>query len=192
MYGFDPGQIDVAEYLRLFTDRREHIGFVRRRALISEMENRIFATGERGQVNGRAGHLQTTVMAGKFAERSFFLFFIGLEKTLEDELGVRRHLQGHGLAGYDLEGFAANRARHRQLVDAERKRTGSRHHQARIHSDGDRDWKGFAGRFAVLQHKVSVRSRENAQCARTMDLIAIDTDVAKAGHRIARVMTAES
>src|SRR5262249_36046039 len=83
---------------------------------------RIFAPGERGQVNGRAGHLQTTVMAGEFAERSFFLLFIGPEKTLEDELGVRRHLQGDGLAGYDLERFCANRARHRQLVDAEPER----------------------------------------------------------------------
>src|SRR5262245_53186376 len=132
MYGFDPGQIDVAQYLRLFADRREHIGFMRWRALISEMENRIFATGERGQVNGRAGHLQTTVMAGEFAERSFFLLFIGPEKTLEDELGVRRHLQRDGLTGYDLEGFGANRARHRQPVDAERKRTGSPHNQRPI------------------------------------------------------------
>src|SRR5215510_9705219 len=120
MDGFDAGQSDVAEYLRLLADRREHIGFMRRRALIGEMENRIFAPGERGQMNRRARHLQTTIMASEFAERSFFPFFIRLEKTLEDELGVRRHLQGHGLAGYDLEGFAANRARHRQLVDAER------------------------------------------------------------------------
>ena len=55
----------------------------------------------------------------------------------------------------------------------------------------NRDRKGFGGRFAVLQHEVGVRSRENAECARAMHLIAIDADVAKAGHRVARVMTAE-
>src|SRR5262245_64739275 len=61
MDGFDAGQSDVAEYLRLFTDRREHISLMRRRALIGEMENRIFAPRKRGQVNGRARRLQTDV-----------------------------------------------------------------------------------------------------------------------------------
>src|SRR6266704_2283522 len=86
--------------------------------------------------------LPTAVMAGELAEGSFFLFFIRLEKTFEHELGVRRHLQRHGFAVYDLERLAANRARHRQLVDTERKRTGSRHHQARIDADRNRNRKG--------------------------------------------------
>ena len=188
---FDAGQCDVAENFRLFPNRREHIGLVRRRALIGEMKNRIFAPSERGQVNRRARHLQATVMAGELAERSFFLFFIRLEKTFEHELGVRRHLQRHGFAIDDLERLAANRPRHRQLVDAEGKRTGSRHHQARIDADRNRNRKGLGGGFAVLQHEVGVRSRENAERARAMHLIAINTDVAKPGHRVARVMTAE-
>src|SRR5262245_7286932 len=164
---------------------------MRRRALIGKMENRIFAPGERAQVNRRARHLQAAIMASELPERSFFLFFIWLEKTFEYELSVGRHLQRHSFAVYNLEGFAANRSRHCQLVDAERKRTGSRHHQAWINADCDRNWKRFGGRFAVLQHEVSVRSRENAEGAWAMYLIAINTDVAKPGHRVARVMTAE-
>src|SRR6266850_5536769 len=123
---FDASQSDVAQYFRLFPDRREHIGLMRRRALIGEMENRTLAPRERGQMNRWAGHLQAAVVAGELAEGPFFLFFIRLEKTFEHELGVRRHLQRDGFAVYDLEGFAANRACHRQLVDAERKWTGSR------------------------------------------------------------------
>ena len=72
---FDARQTDVAENFRLFADRREHISLVRRRALIGEMKNRIFASTKRGQLNGRAWHLQAAVMAGEFAERALLPVF---------------------------------------------------------------------------------------------------------------------
>src|SRR4029453_4829779 len=73
---FDATQSDVWEISLLFPNRREHIGLMRRRALIGEMENRTLAPRERGQVNGWAGHLQAAVVAGELAEGSFFPFFI--------------------------------------------------------------------------------------------------------------------
>ena len=72
---FDASQSDVAEYFRLFPDRREHIGLMRRRALIGEMENRTLAPRERGQVNRWAGHLQAAVVAGELAERVLLRVF---------------------------------------------------------------------------------------------------------------------
>ena len=85
--------------------------------------------------------LGVRVVAGVVAERAFDADVVTRDRPLEDDLGVRRDFQVHGLAADELHRLAAQEAGEHELVDVvwERRARGVRRHGIEPDRDGYRD-----------------------------------------------------
>jgi hypothetical protein len=92
--------------------------FARRHLAEERLVDRIDAMGDRGHFDHEAGPGGAHV-AGVFAERSLRLANAGGHDALDHDLGVRRHFEIVGLAPYDLQRRAPERAGNGELVAAD-------------------------------------------------------------------------
>ena len=87
--------------------------------------DRVAPHRHRGEVEDRE-RLRRRVVAGVVAERALLGQLVLLDVALEDDLRVRRHVEGDRLRAHELDGLAAQEAGEHQLVDVLRQRRARR------------------------------------------------------------------
>src|SRR5713226_2146262 len=133
-------------------------------------------------------------VAVRFTERSFRLDVFRGEDSLDDDLGLRRHLQIDGLALYEPDRLACQAAGNRQLIHSigDLLHRGVRDHRRR--ADDDRCLKGNLPLFAFVPmgENMLPRPGKNPDPIHSLDMAPVISDIANACLRILRHPMASS
>ncbi len=162
----------------------EPVVFLRRPADDRRRIDRPRAPGERGEVKHGVVARQR-VVARVIAERAFAPALGGVHVSLQDDLGLRRHLQLDRPAGHELHPVAAQPAGEDDLVDSGRQGGGGGVDHRRVAAERDRHRHARGGPMLVLGAAL-VRLPVHAERAIVEHLQPIHPDVARAGDGIAR------